>query len=477
MEQNGNQTGEFSHSKGGKPPQKGRPTRRRDFNRLNKFNEEKAGTDWANQKDVEDKYSQRIQGNTAMWKPQPSHDKRGPPPSRTMKNVVPSNVFDIDMFLGAEPTHARYCQNLEHGVFDVLMDQSHEHIRQVDSTFSRKVPLVEYRHYNTMLLNAKLIDIDRKQNHALTLSQEGDVTDLFPSDIAIHQPLYEYLSNIGECITPSGDHIQVNLPTGGIPQLAIAAEGDYPAIDSGSFGRITAANHNAYECYISPLVTRRAIEIQRENVVNNEWQPLPVNAFPAGALPNRNLLGWVPIYPIHRDAIETLHRVTFQTNTNLQSRLQYSGHIVSQVNLNLRDLSVGMKPKIKVGLGIPPTKTSISTTGVLVTTDAVEGDLRVASASVQHPYVATISLTKQVGLIGMKRHRYERACGLSYTIAGAAPADWTASRNNNYNMVEPFLPVRTVDDPSLRVLKFRDFGPQCTRDVLLSDWIKTKCSI
>lgn len=473
--------GEYSRQSGGKPPN--RP-RNKNYNRMNTYNADKAKSSYDDRMTVDEKHDEwKGRSKTSMSRVAPPRSRNGPPPSRQMAADQVSNVFDIDMFHGAEPVQANYCQNLDHANFDLIMDVSHESIRNVDATFARKVPLVEYRHYNTMLLNAKILDVDRKQNHQNTLADEGDVMDLFPTDIAIHQPIYEYLANIGECITPSGDHVKMNLPNAAIPRLALAArqrqgEIDVPAIDAGSFGPIRADNHNAYESYISPLVTRRAIENQILNLANDEWQPLPDGAYPNGSHPTRNLLGWMPIHPIHRDAVESLNRITFHQDNDLQLRLQYSGHIVSQVSMTLRDLSTGIRPRIKVGLGIPPPRTSLSTTGVLVTTDRAPGDLRLSSATVQHPYIATVSLTKQVGIIGMKRRRNDTGRGLAYlTAANAAPQGWLATINYNYEMIAPFLPARYVDDPSLRVLKFRDFGPSCTRDVLLSDWIIKKCSV
>lgn len=240
-------------------------TSRRDFRRLNQYNESRAAPSWSDRVDVEERYdnwrSKNTQGTqqgqkTRMAPRQPPRGAKGPPPSRDHVDKPTDDVFNIDTFSGAEPIHAQYSQNLDHGVFDLLMDVSHQEIRNVDANFAKKVPLVMYRHYNNMLLQAKLIDLDRKQNSQNTLGGEGEVLDLFPADVSIHKPLYEYLSNIGECVTQSGDHVTMNLPPAAIPQLEIEQQGNVPVIRSGSFGAVNQHNHNAYECYISPLVTR-----------------------------------------------------------------------------------------------------------------------------------------------------------------------------------------------------------------------------
>lgn len=75
-----------------------------------------------------------------------------------------------------------------------------------------------------------------------------------PADVA------EYLKSIANTVTPQGNLVRVNVPDAAVPKPTIPASGVVPALPTGTFGPVTAENHNSYECYISPHVTAQLVE-------------------------------------------------------------------------------------------------------------------------------------------------------------------------------------------------------------------------
>lgn len=123
----------------------------------------------------------------------------------------------------------------------------------------------------------------------------------------IHQAVYEYIQGIGKTLSPTGESVRVNLPEAATPQP--------PAnnIESGSFGPVTANNHNAYECYFSPYISKKLI--QRTLVANEfgraaanylDWNPFPEGTFPCGSTPTANLLGYYRPQILHHIMVRQL---------------------------------------------------------------------------------------------------------------------------------------------------------------------------
>lgn len=62
--------------------------------------------------------------------------------------------------------------------------------------------------------------------------------------------IYDYICGFCPTITPGGDKVFWNLPTCAI-QKSITASGTH-ILRTDTSGPVTAANHNVYECYVSP---------------------------------------------------------------------------------------------------------------------------------------------------------------------------------------------------------------------------------
>lgn len=239
----------------------------RNANRMRQKREERNPIDQPNGWNIANDIAEGYEQATSQRK---RRQQRPPKPSKPTEAVAPPRViteggfndadFEIEGFSGMEPMQRRYTQNFDHSNFALIVERSYADLRGCEPTISRSMPFCMYMHYNTELLNAKLIDTDRMQNNIPTLASEGDVRDTLHSELNIHAPVAAYLENVGATHALNGDTIHMNLPPVAIPQLAIPAANAEPAIGAGSFGPVTADGHNVYEAYISPLVTRRAIE-------------------------------------------------------------------------------------------------------------------------------------------------------------------------------------------------------------------------
>uniref|UniRef100_T1HU43 Uncharacterized protein n=1 Tax=Rhodnius prolixus TaxID=13249 RepID=T1HU43_RHOPR len=152
------------------------------------------------------------------------------------------------------------------------------------------------------------------------LGNPADMLNL--QDLYIPDVIRDALSGLATIITPTGDKVYMNLPTAAIPQGFIPAlqpEGDVVAIDavdSGSFGIPTAENHNAYESYLSPYITKRYIDAvvlaNGPGGVPGPWAPFSPNQIPIGSVPNENLLGFYPTQRIHAESVAVLSRYRFE---------------------------------------------------------------------------------------------------------------------------------------------------------------------
>ncbi|XP_053972816.1 uncharacterized protein LOC128873328 [Hylaeus volcanicus] len=163
-------------------------------------------------------------------------------------------------------------------------------------------------HYMTVLLNMHLIEYEYNESW------------LVPG------PIVEYFSNINTITVLTGDKVQVNVPEIVIPQFTVPKEENNAEIPPGNFGRLTAENHNVYECYVSPYTTRQLVQ-QTGNQYFGSWNPLPVGAYPGGTIPNKNLLGYAEPEKLHPEMVSILKQYEFPNTNDMQGRLQISAAI------------------------------------------------------------------------------------------------------------------------------------------------------
>lgn len=126
------------------------------------------------------------------------------------------------------------------------------------------------------VLHCTVLDICRDNGEYKVPEYQGPFRALLPEEMYIPQPIHEYLSQLCSDHTVEGDEIRLHLPDYAVPH-ATALEPH--AIRSGSFGIADADSHNAYECYVSPLVTATRCEASHANNATptawrfSEWNP------------------------------------------------------------------------------------------------------------------------------------------------------------------------------------------------------------
>jgi len=160
--------------------------------------------------------------------------------------------------------------NLDFSGFTQIMESTYQRMSEVDSKVRRRMPFCLFQHYNVE------IDLARK-NGDRTFLREPEAYKITGLDtLPIPGPIATYLSVVTNIVTSANDRLQVNLPQGGTLQCPIVAPFAMP---SGSFGGCGANNHDAFECYWSPYISRRMIE---QTIVANDaaqnfqpWQAVP----------------------------------------------------------------------------------------------------------------------------------------------------------------------------------------------------------
>lgn len=134
-------------------------------------------------------------------------------------------------------------------MFPLLAERTFRDLLTIDERLTRKLPLCSCQHYCTSLLNAVIIDVSQNENREGTLYGEGDVKAFL--DYIVPGPIGECFSLLTKVTTTAVDQVRMNIPDVAIPRKGV---------DAGSFGVLSQANRNVYECYASTLVTWRKIE-------------------------------------------------------------------------------------------------------------------------------------------------------------------------------------------------------------------------
>lgn len=160
-----------------------------------------------------------------------------------------------------------------------------------ETTLARSLPDCVFQHYFATILNATIIKRSLMYNVENRFSRELDPFDTIgASSLWMPEPFLQYLNGMGPNMTQSGEKVYVNLPQTAVTRLAALIEN--VQIPSGTFGTCDAANHTAYENYItSQLITRTIVAFGNVALIAL-WNPLPVGLSPANAMPTPNLLGY-----------------------------------------------------------------------------------------------------------------------------------------------------------------------------------------
>lgn len=318
--------------------------------------------------------------------------------------------------------------------FAVLLEETYRacHIEN-------QLPFCMFQHAYVVLLNAYLITQQKFNSDSRFSSFEDPLAIIDASNIVIPKPIYLYIQGIGQSLTWSGETVQVNLPVGGTPR------GPGDGLTSGSFGPLTAENHNAYECYFSPYVSQKLIE--RTLQVNKakakeernfgDWNPFPNGTFPAEGIPNENLLGYKQPERLPATSIFLLEKCKFNNGPTIIGKLCYSPACISQTSSAMRRLQT-----IETTMAVFTAENNIATFIYKQLGEVIKDGSRIAnySAKLLSPYTFGASASNGANYFGYKRNRLETAPGSCMLLANKEEIPgFVETRNANFKMVEPYL--------------------------------------
>lgn len=409
----------------------------------------------------------------------PAEQTKGIVKAKT-ETIVDEPLWNEGPFQGTHPVQRIYGQNLDFSTFPLLCERVYADLEVENPRVRREMPFCAFQHVMTSMLNATVIDHVRTVNAEDRFADEESPLNLIPEDMYIPAPIAEYYKLIANTVTPQGDLVKTNIPDSGIPQPYVPPEEGVVEQDAGSFGPCTAANHNSYECYVSPLVTSRLVmETALQNANRNyvAWQPLPDGLMPANGTPTQNLLGYRPnVERLNAEGLQCLLDVAFPNGVDMQSRLRWCPELTARVSGALRSLET----RYKMVKGRPSHGTNTSMLG-WISIPNIDGAIIQQNgdrlATITGPVNSSVTLGSSqcniVGLFGLRRQRTASARGLCYiTAAGAALPGWTVTINANFEMDAPYVPTIGADMPSLRDPRHNSASPSGDRSLAITTWLR-----
>lgn len=357
---------------------------------------------------------------------------------------------------GSRPVRRVQSHNIEFSAFPALVRETYQNMVKIDHTVMDSYPFPIFQHYCNTFLQSYLIDYAAKAlYHGIFSAGAPALEQIHATDYKIPTVVYDYIASIGNSVTPSDDVIRVNLSDTILPNGRLSIGKPIQYIDSGSFGLLTHETHNAYECYVSPLVTKRyileAFNANQEDVLIPEWNPLPHLLMPAGGLASfGNFLGYFPIERISDSGCAELRKCLFENATTVKGRLAYSENVMEISGLVMNQMSehVNMSQcdfKFRETSSMFIVKRPVTE---VLPHDTIISDV---SADLQAPFAFGSSTGNRAHYYGFKRYRDERNLGCCVTFNGLVPQNYVAHRNDNYLMQGTFAPMnQMIDYPTLR---------------------------
>lgn len=472
-------------------PGRFRPPRARDVERVQRFKIDSAlkgdGASWAQAEQHKD------EGDALLAKARPrrrqGRQKDSPvdPPS-TVPTPPKDELLYEGVGMGSTPNRLQAGQNLDFAGYPQVVKETYELYCSQDPGLGRTMPYCMWQHVFAELLTAAILSGLKKTSDPRMAFHSDPLQAGQFSEVYVPLPIAEYIKGVTDTLTPAGEMIAVNLPVTAFPQPPIPARNGFAAIGSGSFGVANAARHNAYECYMSPYITRRLIERTlevNEAVLSNNptnvqrlayaarfgaWNPLPNGYSPAGAMPTLNLLGYDEPVRLRPETINIVKKCQFENSSTILGRLAHCAEAVSAVS------SVVQKQKKIKCLQFNNVKT-VPTPATLVVklrtiAQSSKQFLGKPPATLKSPYSFGASVANKAHIFGYKRIRSESAPGLCY-LTGVNPIDgWIATRNDNYEMTGEFGAAGQLNDrPVVRILDHKEVILVGDVDQTLRQWM------
>ncbi|XP_017764647.1 PREDICTED: uncharacterized protein LOC108554033 [Eufriesea mexicana] len=412
--------------------------------RMHVYNMKKADEtgDWENMVTAEQRPQEnppaqrRPTARAAAWKAKrtakppalkdPAEDRARPVVRKAATETLKDEpMWAFGPFNGTQPKRQINQHNLDFSTFPLLCERVYMNLESVNPRLRKEMPFCMFQHVMVSALNAYLINHVRTVNAEDRFADEESPVNLFATDFVLPADIAEYLKNIANTVTPQGNLIRVNVPDACIPKPPMPAEGEIPCLASGTFGAVTAENHNAYECYVSPFITASLVTATKNQNVSKTfdaaWNPLPAGAFPTGTVPNENLLGYKKkVERLNPEGLQAIANPEFQEGDNMAGRLRIS----SQFNARVSGTLQRMKDQYKMVTGIPGHGSNSAAlrwikVSTIPGTSGNQNTTRLSSVmgAVNSPVALGSAQANIVGVFGLKRERTANARGLCYTLA------------------------------------------------------------
>lgn len=454
-------TSEETERPTGSNPRLGKPNnqpRYRDQNRMRTYNEARQADDasWSERAPVPVRdrdqrernargFQQRQQskGQKSQNKQTKPKDekKEGPPP--LVETPPVNDPLIINEINGSIPDNLIYSQNMDMSHFPLICEEIFNIIEVEDPKVRRELPYCVFLHGMNTLTQMHMQETARKNGDA-RFNHESPL-DVIPPDFTYPSVIDEYIKEICNTNTVSGDKVYFNLPTAGTPRGPIIEL----AMESGTFGSVVAGTHNAYECYVSPFVTaqliRETFRVNAEPRPNPQpWNPFAAGQFPVGAVPNRNLLGYQLPELLQLEGRQRIANIEFLNDDTVLGRLKYSPVVMNMINNTMKRLSRKLKmvQKKPSSTELPGLISFLDRDRALANTDRL---VMYTSPSRSIDSISGQRASRDM-LFGQRRNRRLEARGLCYTVNGNAPNGWNAHINDNFNMAGEYGPRNGVQN-------------------------------
>lgn len=414
---------------------------------MGQYNEQQAGPSWVNQMDANWKFEQAVsrlppgkQNANKRNKNQNASKPKNPQPSEQISTAETAPRDDLmydGYFTGSKPVRSDFSHNLDFSSFPLLCERVWLSMETEDGRLRRQMPYCLFLHTMVEYLTAYLITVTKFQNADSRFEGFTDpLKSMRASSYLIPKPIYEYIVSIGKAVTSTGTTVKFNYPTAGTPR---GPQTD-PDVASGTFGPCTDVTHNAYECYVSPYITRSLIE--RTLYANttttkkrfDDWEPLPPSYYPPNSTPNQNLLGYQKPERLNPDGIEKLRNLNFYNDDTPLGWICHCDEVVARVSGVLGTLS----REFDIVAADFHAKTNSAAFIYVEHTDSLLPVQRLAqySAKLLSPESFGSGAANKANYFTFKRKRDSASSGPCYTmnVNGGAPAGWIETRNNNFDM-------------------------------------------
>lgn len=372
--------------------------------------------------------------------PQPSViDRPQKPTPQQNDSMIAESIFGVD--ISVAPIDPRQNFSANYSQLPNLSLETFANFEPDVKQLERTIVKEEFCYYTTGLLWLKILDVKAKQGRQSLSSAEKDIRkETQDIEWNVPQPIYAYLSQIGNVTDIMGKEAELELPA--LPTFQAEGKGGYHAI------AINQDSHNLFEEVPSLGVAGDIVMSLAANA-----DPIPAFGFavPAGSKINENLTGYKAIIPkpraeikqrLARQGITTTTFPEFVAGTRFNVKyMQSISDIIGQFQ-TFRNEKV-VFPRLTLAGGksqIIETKPIEGNTAKRWTECEVQANsaIRDSTAQIGASYVFGFQLYKEQGEGADDTERSARWSCVERSAAAQAqwdiPAAWLANRNERRNL-------------------------------------------